>query len=271
MNAPLIMSHTGAPVDIADIWLHDSHYWQTMSRVTPRHGYELYTNPVLVSRYDPNHAGYIRCISHTTANVAIRDIVAFFDALGFDSVVYLDHAATPDTLPTLLSTHGFRAMTEWGIVDLLVLDRFHAPAPHARIQVTRVADAADVHTWALLDEPTPHSPAEIMYALRREEVSHPDVCGYLAWIDGVAAGRCLTYTEGGITRVESVFVAENLRRQGVARRLVAQAVADAMAHSRIVYLFALHDSYAQTLYYSLGLQTVVHNAVTTYVRPFSDE
>jgi hypothetical protein len=39
----------------------------------------------------------------------------------------------------------------------------------------------------------------------------------------------------------------------------------------VVYLFAHHASHAQTLYTSLGMQSVVHDAVVTYVRPYHDE
>ncbi len=255
-------------VHIERIWQHDTLYWHTMSRATPRQGYVLFTNPALPQRYDPNHAGYFRLQSDAQAQDAIRDIIAFYDALGFDSVAYVDHCATPTTLAHLLMQHGFVPRIEWGITDLLVLDRFLPPAHNPRITVNAVISEQDKHEWAMLNEPNPHSSPAVMYALGREEIANSSVCGYLARIDGIVAGRCLRYTDAGISRIEAVFVAEHLRRHGVARQLVAQAIADATTQSELVYLFAIHDYHAATLYQSLGMRTYVHDATVTYVRSY---
>ena len=133
-----------------------------------------------------------------------------------------------------------------------------------------VISEQDAHEWAMLNEPNPHSSPAVMYALGREEIASPSVCGYLARIDGIVAGRCLRYTDAGISRIEAVFVAEHLRRHGVARQLVAQAIADATIHSELVYLFATYDYHAAILYQSLGMRTHVHNATVTYVRPYQE-
>lgn len=255
---------------IERIWQHDSLYWHTMSRVTPRQGYMLYTNPALPTRYDPNHAGYFRLHSETDATDAIRDIIAFYDALGFESVAYVDHCATPATLRRLLENQGFVPRIEWGITDLMILDELVKPAPNPRITVYQVTTESDKHAWAMLNEPNPHSSPAVMYALGREEIAHPTVCGYLARIDGVVAGRCLRYTEGGVSRIEAVYVAEHLRRHGVARQLVAYALAEAVTQSDLVYLFAQHDYHAATLYQSLGMRIIVHDATLTYVRPYHE-
>lgn len=252
---------------IERIWQHDSQYWHTISRSTPRHGYTLYTNPTLVGRYDPNHAGYFRLQTDREAVHAIQDIIAFYDALGLDSVAYVDHCATPPSLATLLAQHGFVARLEWGVTDLMVLGTFMPPAPDTRITVSQVTSPHDIHAWATIDgNIDPHSPADIMYALRREEVSHPDVCGYIATIDGVAAGRCLRFAKDGVCRIEAVFVAEAFRRRGVARQLVAHAIAESLAHNQIIYLFADHDYHAATLYHTLGMRSLVHHATVTHVR-----
>lgn len=258
--------HGISPQHISRIWQHDANYWLTMSRATPRDGYVLYTNPALPSRYDPNHAGYFRITDDADAAVAVTEIIAFYDALGCDSVAYLDHMATPVTLTTLLTQHGFVAMHDWGDVDLLVLESFHPPPTDPRITIQRVASVHDIDAWSRLDTPTPDDNAGIMLTLRRTEVSHPAVCGYLALIDGVAAGRCLTYTENHVSRIEAVFVAEAFRRRGVARQLVAHAIASVVPHSEIVYLFAIRHAPAYTLYHTLGMQVCVENAVTTFVR-----
>lgn len=251
------------------IWQHDHHYWGTLSRITPRDGYAIYTNPSLPGRYDPNHAGLMR-LDPAHVDAVITDVIHFFDALGMDSVVYLDHLATPPTLATSLIQHGFVAMTEWGIIDLMI--HHHAiptPAPH--IAVTSALDASDYATWASLTEPDAHSSAEIMYQLRYQEVSTSDVTGYIAWDDGQPAGRCVTYSRDGITRIESVFVAPQSRRRGVARAMVAHAISASRARGDVVYLFAHHASHAQQLYTSLGMQSVATDVVVTYVRPYRED
>ncbi len=251
------------------IWQHDHHYWGTFSRITPRNGYAIYTNPSLPGRYDPNHAGIMRLTAHDV-DAVITDVIHFFDALGMDSVVYLDHLATPTSLAASLTQHGFVAMTEWGIIDMMIHQ--HAMlTPASQIVVTSALEATDFATWANLTEPDTHSSADIMYQLRYQEVSASDVTGYIAWDDGQPAGRCVTYSRDGITRIESVFVAPQSRRRGVARAMVAHAISDSRARGDVVYLFAHHDSHAQTLYTSLGMQSVVHDAVVTYVRPYRDE
>ena len=68
------------------IWQHDHHYWGTFSRITPRNGYAIYTNPSLPGRYDPNHAGIMRLTAHDV-DAVITDVIHFFDAQGMDSVV----------------------------------------------------------------------------------------------------------------------------------------------------------------------------------------
>lgn len=251
------------------IWQHDHHYWGTFSRITPRNGYAIYTNPRLLGRYDPNHAGIMRLAAHDV-DAVLTDVIHFFDALGMASVVYLDHLATPATLAASLAQHGFVAMSDWGIIDLMVHQQaLPTPAPH--IVVTSALDAGDFATWASLSEPDPYSSAEIMYQLRYQEVSAGDVTGYIAWYTGQPAGRCVTYSHNGITRIESVFVLPQFRRCGVARALVAYAIGASRARGDVVYLFAYHASHAQTLYTSLGMQSVVHDAVVTYVRPYADD
>lgn len=256
-------------MQIEAIWEHDHHYWGTFSRITARSGYAFYTNPSLPGRYDPNHAGFMR-LDPGNVDAVISDVVHFFDALGMDSVVYLDHKAAPPSLTAVLAHHGFAAMTDWGVVDLMV-HQGGLPTPDAHIMVTSALDATDFATWANLGETDLHSSTEIMYALRYQEVSANDVTGYIAWNEGEPAGRCITYSRAGITRIESVFVAPKSRRVGVARAMVSHAIVASRPRGEVVYLFAHQASHAQTLYASLGLHTVVNNAVVTYVRPFRDE
>lgn len=249
------------------IWQHDSAYWQTISKQTIRDGYVLYTNPQLPTRYDPNHAGMFRMHHPQDAINAIDDVIAFYEALGCDSVVYLDCYATPHSLADLLTQRGFVAMHEWGITDLLILERPVYAAHNPRIQVVPVTTHDQRMQWASLEDANPHSSATEMLALRTEELRDPAVQGYIAYLDGKPAGRCLTFIHDTICRVEAVFVAEDMRRQGVAKQLVGQAINDTHGKVDTVYLFAIHDYHAITLYQALGFRTVMHDVTMTYVRP----
>jgi hypothetical protein len=89
------------------IWQHDHHYWEHSSRITPRDGYAIYTNPSLPGRYDPNHAGLMR-LNSLHVNAVITDIIHFLMPSGTMSVVYLDHLATPDYFCRVIGTPWIR-------------------------------------------------------------------------------------------------------------------------------------------------------------------
>ena len=257
---------SSTPEQIAQIWQHDNAYWSTYARATPRDGYVLFTNPTLPGRYDPNHAGMIRLPDGDHGDL-ITDIVHFYAAIDLDAVVYLDALSTPHNFGTQLEAHGFIAKHDWGITDLM---RHDGPLPaldaNPHITVASALEESEYRIWSNISDGDPYSPPDIMYSLRYQEVSAPNVTGFIASVDGDPAGHCLVYASAGIARIESVYVRELHRRRGVARHLLHTAIHHCLAQQLMTYLFVIHGSHAQELYASLGFRTIQHDASMVYVK-----
>ena len=247
------------------IWQHDAEYFGTMSQLTTCNGYVLYTNPGLAGRYDPNHVGLLRFGNDETVS-QIEQIIASFDALQFDSVVYLDRMHRPDSLQDALRAAGFVPMLDWGQYDLMAVCGAVLPAPPCVL--THPESLPEFRTWASLNGVDAFSDAETMLALRITECSSPAVTPTIIWCDDAPAGRCLSYTHDGIGRIESVYVDPLFRRRGLARSMVTAVAADIVATGAIPYLFAEHSGDAQRMYQAIGFETLLENAVTTWVRPY---
>jgi GNAT superfamily N-acetyltransferase len=258
--------HTQHDALIHRIWQHDAEYFGTMSQLTALDGYVRYTNPGLAGRYDPNHVGLLRFGRDETV-AQIERIIAHFDGLRFDSVVYLDRMHRPDTLHDALHAAGFRPKLEWGQYDLMAVCGAVQPAP-APCVLTHPSSLPEFRTWASMDGVDAFSNAETMLALRITECSSPAVTPTIIWWDDAPAGRCLTYIQDGIGRIEGVYVDPLFRRRGLARAMVAAVAADIIATGAIPYLFAEHSGDAQRMYQSIGFETLLENATTTWVRPY---
>jgi ribosomal protein S18 acetylase RimI-like enzyme len=248
------------------IWQHDAEYFGTMSQLTTCDGYVLYTNPGLAGRYDPNHVGLLRFGNDETVS-QIERIIAHFDGLQLDSVIYLDRMHRPDTLHDALHAAGFRPKLEWGQYDLMAVCGAVQPAP-APCVLTHPSSLPEFRTWASLDGVDAFSDADTMKALRITECSSPAVIPTILWCDDAPAGRCLAYIYDGIGRIEGVYVDPLFRRRGLARAMVAAVAADIVAAGAIPYLFAEHSGNAQRMYQAIGFETLLENAATTWVRPY---
>jgi ribosomal protein S18 acetylase RimI-like enzyme len=248
------------------IWQHDAEYFGTMSQLTTCDGYVLYTNPGLAGRYDPNHVGLLRFGNDETVS-QIERIIAHFDGLQLDSVIYLDRMHRPDTLHDAFDAAGFRPKLEWGQYDLMAVCGALQPAP-APCVLTHPSSLPEFRTWASLDGVDAFSDADTMKALRITECSSPAVIPTILWCDDAPAGRCLAYIYDGIGRIEGVYVDPLFRRRGLARAMVAAVAADIVAAGAIPYLFAEHSGDAQRMYQAIGFETLLENAATTWVRPY---
>ena len=250
------------------IWQHDNAYYGTISRITPRDGYVIYTNPPLANRYDPNHAGLFR-MSPGNVDNAIIEIEHFFNSLDMDAVVYLDAHATPASLDGALQVAGFKKMSDWGSSDLMI-QQAAIPTLDTAIRVEVALNHNDYVRWCSVNQPDPYSPTDLMDKLHYQSVSAPGVNGYMALVDDRPVARCVTFIQNGLGRVESVYVEEEYRRRGIAHALVGRALKDIVQAGAIGYLFAVHEEPALALYNKLGLRTVLTEAVYPYVKPFSE-
>jgi ribosomal protein S18 acetylase RimI-like enzyme len=250
------------------IWNHDHEYYGTISRITPRDGYVIYTNPSLTNRYDPNHAGLFR-LREDQVQSALEDIEHFFYSLDMDAVVYLDANATPASLDGALQTAGFVKKSDWGSSDLMI-QHAEIPAIDPSIRIDVALSHDDFVRWCSVNQPDPYSPDDLMHKLHYQTVSAPGVNGYMAIVDDRPVARCVTYINHGLGRVESVFVEEAYRRRGIAHALVGRALHDIAAHGATGFLFAVHEEPALALYHKLGLRTVLTEAVYPYVKPYAE-
>lgn len=255
-------------MNIELIWQHDHAYFGTISRITPRDGYVIYTNPSLTNRYDPNHAGLFR-MRDDQVQSALVDIEHFFYSLDMDAVVYLDAHATPASLDGALQDAGFIKKSDWGSCDLMTQQ---APIPpyDQSIQIDVALNHEDFLRWCSVNQPDPYSPDELMHRLHYQTVSAPGINGYMAIVDGRPVARCVSYITDGLGRVESVFVEESYRRRGIAHALVGRALHDIATQGALGYLFAVHEEPALALYHKLGLRTVLTEAVYPYVKPYAE-
>jgi ribosomal protein S18 acetylase RimI-like enzyme len=253
---------------IESIWQHDHAYFGTISRITPRDGYVIYTNPTLTNRYDPNHAGLFR-MRDDQVHSAIEDIEHFFYSLDMDAVVYLDAHATPATLDSALQAAGFIKKSDWGSSDLMV-QQAPIPARDSSIQIEVALSHDDFMRWCSVNQPDSFSPADLMHKLHYQTVSAPGVNGYMAVVNGRPVARCVSYISNGLGRVESVFVEDAYRRRGIAHALVGQALHDIAQQGALGYLFAVHEAPALALYHKLGLRTILTEAVYPYVKPYTE-
>lgn len=255
-------------MNIESIWQHDHEYFGTISRITPRDGYVIYTNPSLANRYDPNHAGWFRMRDEQVQS-AIEDIEHFFYSLNMDAVVYVDAHATPASLDNALQAAGFVKKVDWGSSDLMTQQ---APIPECDpgIQIEVALNHDDFLRWCSVNQPDLYSPDDLMHKLHYQTVSAPGVNGYMAVVDGRPVARCVSYISDGLGRVESVFVEEAYRRRGIAHALVGHALHDIATKGALGYLFAVHEEPALALYHKLGLRTVLTEAVYPYVKSYAE-
>jgi GNAT superfamily N-acetyltransferase len=259
-----LRQHTDALIH--RIWQNDAEYFGSLGQMVVHNGYVLYSNPALENRYDPNHAGLLRLRTEDVPG-ALQSIIAHYEALGLDSVVYLDEAHRPASLASDLQALGFRPMVEWGITDLMAI-RGEIALGAPDVTITHPATPAAFAQWAALNEPDPYSDAAIMRALRFTECSSPAVIPTIVWCDGVPAGRCLAFVHDGVGRIECVFVDPAFRRRGLAQGMVTCVAQEIYATGAVPYLLAAQGEEAQRIYQRIGFETILPNAVMTYARPY---
>jgi ribosomal protein S18 acetylase RimI-like enzyme len=236
-----------------------------VAAAAPRPGWTLYHNAALVGRIDPNHAGGFRAAEGTGAAI-VRELVAFYEALGAPPAAYVDALATPrDLVPSLLAA-GFRAWA--GATSDLMLyvgPDAERPSPHA-VAVARTD--RDRAAWAaVVEEEADADTRRRLHCLYATELADPRVTAYLARVDGRPAGRCALFSADGLGRVEGVRTLVAHRGRGLAAAVVRRAVGDSLARGNgLTYIYAEPHGAAQRLYDRLGFRTVARSAIRAFVR-----
>lgn len=247
---------------------HEDCYWTTVSQAEARGGWTLFHNPMLPTRYDPNHAGAFHAPDADAAAI-VAEVIAFYTTRGLVPVAYVDRLSQPADLAAQLEAAGFRNMSTaeaFGVADLLLYVGPDAgqPAEHA-VQIAQTA--ADREAWASIMDESAADPAqrELFRRLHLAEISDARVVAYLSLMDGIPAARCLSFSQNGITRIETVRTALPYRGRGLAATVVRRAAVDALARGDLVHLYAEQGGDAQRLYERLGFRTIARDVVRSYV------
>lgn len=81
-----------------------------------------------------------------------------------------------------------------------------------------------------------------------------DVRYFAARADGEIASYCELFSDGRTAQIESVMTLERFRRRGLAKSVVARALAEAQAGHELVFLVASANDWPKELYRQLGFE-----------------
>jgi ribosomal protein S18 acetylase RimI-like enzyme len=246
------------------ILAHESEYWRCIAQSEQRDGWRTFSNPRLLPRIDPNHAGEFRGEGGAGRRIA-AEVIDYYRSLGATPAAYVDCLATPhDLIPSLLAA-GF---VEWtGATSDLMLYIGPDEARPVKVEVELVVTGADQVAWASITEETEGAQQrEVLTALYTMEISDPRMRAYLVCVDGEPACRCELFSCDGLGRVEAVRTAERYQGRGLAAAAIRRAVADsAELGNQLTYIYAEPGGAAQRLYHRLGFRTVSERAVRSFI------
>ena len=189
---------------LGKIFGHETLYWSRISTVALRDGWTAFSNPRLIPRIDPNHAGEFRATAGQGAAI-VRDIIEFYGAVGAVPAAYVDLLGTPDDLITELERANFQ---EWaGARADLMLYLGPDTARPSTVPVEVVATDAARADWAsIADDEDNRDPTSrtILQELYIRQISDGRMTAYLTRVEGRPAGRCELFSSQGLGRVEAV-------------------------------------------------------------------
>ena len=122
------------------------------------------------------------------------------------------------------------------------------------VEITDIASPADVSALQ-----------EALYAFNREATGYHDgraLSCFLRDDDGALLAGLDGFTWGGYAKIEELWVHASLRGQGLGRRLVEAAEAEARARGCVVIVLDTHEFQAPWLYAKLGYTRVGETADT---------
>jgi GNAT superfamily N-acetyltransferase len=248
---------------LARILAHESAYWRCIAQSEQRDGWRAFSNPQLIPRVDPNHAGEFRGEMGAGPRIA-AEVVNYYRGRGATPAAYVDCLAPPDLIPSLHAA-GF---VEWtGATSDIMLYIGPDQARPVEVEVELVENAAGRAAWAsIMEETVEAQQRELLTALYTLEISDPRMRPYLVRVDAEPACRCELFSSDGLGRIEAVRTAERYQRRGLAAAAIRHALADSYElGNQSTYLYAEPGGDAQRLYHRLGFRTVAERAVRSFV------
>ena len=262
-SSPIRSTADASP--LARILTHDTAYWSCIADIEYRAGWNLFHNRRLVPRIDPNHAGAFRA-PDADATAIVREIIAFYTALGATPAAYVDCLAAPADLPDQLRAAGF---VEWsGATNDLMMYIGPDVAPPATVHVAVATTEQDRRAWAgVIEDDADAATRRVLGRLYATEIADGRITPYLVWHHGRAVCRGELFSCDGLGRVEAIRTLTSARRRGLAAAVVRRAVANSLAQGNgLTYIYAEAGGDAQRLYTRLGFRTVVEGAIRAFTR-----
>jgi len=250
---------------LSRIFKHETQYWSCLAAVEQRYGWVAFSNPSLITRIDPNHAGEFRATTATAAAI-VDDIIEYYQKLGAVPAAYLDLLFAPQDLIVELQRANFQDWPD-AASDLMIYTGPDVARPSsAPVEVVETDRASDEWASIVADHDSADEAARgLVRALYRAEIADPRITAYLARVDGQPAGRCELFSSDGLGRVEAVRTSSAYQRRGLAAAGIRRAVQDSLQVNTVTYIYAEPGGEAQHLYEQLGFKTVAKNAMRGFV------
>lgn len=209
----------------------------------------------------------------------VSRVIAHFRARGLPIVVDVDPIAEAQGFGRELRRRGVTPVVgntllmRRGTIEDCVVPGADATNGHLSIRhVPNDPDLPETQQWislAGMEEEVEGDleAAAFSRAIVLREARSPDCRLYLARWDGQAAGACQLFTSGNWAQIDSVATHPDFRRRGIASRLVAQAVEDALGlDCTTTTLFTEQGGAGEQVYRRLGFETWGVNVLRRHIQ-----
>ncbi len=272
-------------VELERLLAHYAHYFEAWSQVT-KTPHVWFLDSVPLPDYRSANCALRLRVGQATGPEAesivsdtVSHVIAHFRGRGLPVVVDVDMIA---------EAHGFgRELRRRGVTPVVgntllmhrttnracVVPTINATNEHLSLrQVSNDPDSPETREWiglAGMEEEAEGNFVEAAFwrdVALREAVS-PSCRLYLARWDGQAAAACQLFAGGDWAQIDSVATHPAFRRRGIASRLVAQAVEDALElNCTTTYLFTEQGGAGEQVYRRLGFETWGVNVLRRHIQ-----
>lgn len=200
-----------------------------------------------------------------------RAVVEYFLGRERDVVADVDPIAEEQGIGAALRRMG--AMPVTPNFPLLRYEARQPPAVSSDIPIQEVGRSSEMLAEWLALQVCEEQNGSTEQAFWREvavrEALVPGIRLFLALHEGVPAGGCCLFIQGGWARIESVITHPLYRRKGIACALVAHAVRESLAaESECLYLFTEKGGNAERIYRKIGFAEVSPMPVRRHLLPY---
>ncbi len=189
----------------------------------------IITTSAIFPSPDANHACLLRT-APSAADGLLDEIVDVFQPQGLPATIFLSPACAPADLAERLLARGFirqEGEEAWVVLENLLDFEIPALSPQAQVRTITPDEALTYAQIFMAAFEMPSEFAPYMAQLLTPSIGLPDVCHYLALLDGQPAGILSLLCYEGVGVIGSGGVLPEHRRGGAAFNLTIQAALDA--------------------------------------------